>query len=132
MFFAAVILGHPNPAMAQSDVDSALGALPSPGETQGIIIINNQPVGNEAGMEVGDGGDPDDETASKGIIIVNSKPGGNEAGMEIGDDEPDDLSSKGIIIIDAQPSPGTVSPGTTPAPDNQVIKLPQQNLMMKE
>ena len=60
MFFAAVILAHPGPAMAQADV----GKGKSPGASKGIIIIDSKPGGN---------------AAKKGIIIVDSKPGGDAA-----------------------------------------------------
>jgi hypothetical protein len=36
MLFAAVILAHPGPAMAQADVDKAMGVVPSPGASKGI------------------------------------------------------------------------------------------------
>ncbi len=45
MLFAAVILAHPGPAMAQADVDKAMGVLPPPGASKGIIRPSNPPAG---------------------------------------------------------------------------------------
>ena len=43
MVFAAVIVAHPGPAIAQADVDKAMGVMPSPpGASKGIIVIDGK------------------------------------------------------------------------------------------
>ncbi len=68
MLFAAAILAHPGPAMAQADV----GKGKSPGASKGIIIIDAKP-GSKATKKgtTKPGGD----AAKKGIIIIDGKPG---------------------------------------------------------
>ena len=99
MVFAAVILAHPGPAIAQADVDKAMGVLPSPpGASKGIVIVDGKQMSYEDAKKMGV--DPSG-AESKGIIIINGKP------MSLGD-----AAAKGIIIVEGKPG-GLPSPGAS-------------------
>ncbi len=99
MVFAAVILAHPGPAIAQADVDKAMGVLPSPpGASKGIVIVDGKQMSYEDAKKMGV--DPSG-AESKGIVIIDGKP------MSLGD-----AAAKGIIIIGLKPG-GLPSPGAS-------------------
>ena len=134
MVFAAVILAHPGPAIAQADVDKAMGVMPSPpGASKGIIIVNGKQMSYEDAKKMGV--DPSGaeskgivivdgkpmslgDAAAKGIIIVGIKPGGLPSlgatkGIIIGNKPGGDAATKGIIITENKPG-GIAAKGASP------------------
>ncbi len=135
MLFAAVVLAHPGPAIAQADVDKAMGVLPSPpGASKGIVIVDGKQMSYEEAKKMGVdpsgaeskgiiivGGKPMSlgDAAAKGIVIVNTKPGGLPSpgatkGLIVVDTKPGgDAATKGIIVIDSKPG-GIAAKGVSP------------------
>ena len=105
MLFAAVILAHPGPAIAQADVDKAMGIIlqDKPAEFKPI-----GPGGGEVGMEKSD--EDDEKPASQGIALPGETKGFNPQ-----PDPPKRSAAKGIAL------PGATK-GFNPQPDPPKLK----------